>query len=121
MKLIFFLCALGTSIWASDDAVRVHQDFSSDPKWEGVNNRVEAEDPPTITQNFGYRDGKIGGVIWRSRTPAWYAMKVGPFSFDDALTASGTIVIPPRRHHGEGAYFGFFNSTRQEWRAWSSM
>jgi hypothetical protein len=112
---------------SNDTIAQVRQDFAADPNWEGVNNRVEAENPPKITQDFGYRPtthasdepGEIGGVIWRSRTPAWYGKNVGPFSFDDALSASGTIAILPRL--GGGAYFGFFNSARQEWRPWSSM
>jgi hypothetical protein len=130
--------------------VQVHNDFSTDPHWEGINNRVEAENPPTKKQNFGWRPGpregadagagaregadagggagggagagggEVGGIIWRSRTPAWYGMKVGPFSFDDKLSASGTIRMVPGPNR-DGGYIGFFNSTRQEWRPWSSM
>jgi hypothetical protein len=43
-----------------------------------------------------------------------------PFSFKDSLSASGRIAIMPADHIG-GAYFGFFNSQRQGWRAWSSL
>jgi hypothetical protein len=65
--------------------VQVGQDFSTDPGWEGLTNRVECSDCPAITQDFGWSPttpaatspGEIGGVIWRSTTPAWYAMRFG--------------------------------------------
>jgi len=108
------------------ELLQVTNHFDTDPRWEGVNNRVQAQNPPTRKQQFGWRrpagttNGTIGGIVWRSRTPAWYGMKVGPFSFDDALSASGTITLDPRRQRS-GAYFGFFNHRRQEWRPWSSI
>ena len=51
--------------------VQVGQDFSTDPGWEGVTNRVECSDCPAITQDFGWSPtthaatspGEIGGVI----------------------------------------------------------
>ena len=75
----------------------VHQDFSEDPGWEGHNNWVECEDAPQITQDFGWSSsnrtgegpGEIGGTIWRSTVPAYYAMPVGPYDFTQKLTASG--------------------------------
>ena len=113
---------------------QVHEDFSRDPGWEGVNNRIECSDCPTITQNFGWSPtsycgagkGEIGGTIWRSRTPAYYAMPIGrPLTFNDAFSAAGRIVF---RRIGEGAvgetgaaYIGFFNSAQQGWRPWSSV
>lgn len=78
---------------AGDDLLQVKQDFSTDPGWEGTNNRVVAEgDGPTIKQDFGWRPtdhagsgrpGEIGGVVWRSRTPAWYGMKLRPRTLND--------------------------------------
>ena len=111
--------------------VQITQNFDEDPGWEGVNNRVEAEnDGPTIKQDFGYKPnphagagaprGEIGGVIWRTRTPAYYAMKLKPLGLSNAISASGKLVIMPGKHDGE-AYVGFFNSTRQGWRPWNSM
>jgi hypothetical protein len=47
-------------------------------------------------------------------------MKVGPFSFNGALFASGKLVIMPSHRTG-GAYFGFYNSQHQEWHPRSSM
>jgi hypothetical protein len=85
---------------------------------------VAADDGPTIQQDFGWKSsggsGEVGGTIWRSRTPAWYAMKVGPFNFNDKLSASGEIAVMPAKRV-DGFYFGFFNAARQEWRPWSSM
>ncbi|MCI0494377.1 hypothetical protein L0Z72_05175, partial [candidate division KSB1 bacterium] len=86
------------SVWSQDsgksDIVTIFQDFSKDPGWEGVNNRVQCEDCPSITQDFGWKPtnhngdgvGEISGVIWKSTTPAYYAMPIGPFSFKDKLT-----------------------------------
>ena len=111
-----------------DPLVQVHESFDADPGWQGVNNRVVCDNCPTIAQNFGYQStdqtgigaGAIGGIVTRSRTPAWYAMKIAPLSFNDPFSASGRLVVMPSQQFG-GAYFGLFNSTRQEWRPWSSM
>jgi hypothetical protein len=104
--------------------LQIKQDFATDPHWEGFNNRVVSDNGPTVHQNFGWHatphGGEISGTIGRSRTPAYYAKKVGPFSFDDELSASGTLTLPPTNRI-DGFYFGFFNSARQEWRPWSSL
>ena len=96
---------------ARDELQQIRQDFSADPNWEGFDNRVVADGGPTIEQNFGWKSsdgsGQIGGTIWRSRTPAWYAMKVGPFTFNDKLSASGQIAVTPAKRV-DGFYFGFF-------------
>jgi hypothetical protein len=106
---------------------QVTQDFTADPHWKGLNNRVVGDNCPTIHQDFGWLapdksrpNGTIGGTIWRSRTPAYYATKVGPYSFDDQLSASGLVTLPPA-NRVDGFYFGFFNAARQEWRPWSSV
>src|SRR4051812_28987038 len=112
---------------AGDDLVQVKQDFSHDPHWQGLNNRIVCDNCPTIHQDFGWSpakkfrgDGAISGTIWRSRSPAYYAAKVGPFSFNDSLSASGRVAMMPAKRV-DGFYFGFFNSSRQEWRPWSSL
>ena len=107
----------------------IYQDFSEDPGWEGINNWVECEEAPLITQDFGWSPssqpgespGEIGGTIWRSTIPSYYAMPIGPFDFTHKLTASGKLsaVAPPEE--GWGFYIGFFNHYRQGWRAWSSI
>src|SRR5215510_14257110 len=126
--LIFFACA-SMARAAEPQLTQVHQDFSSDPGWEGMNNRIEASNPPTVHQDFGWSatdhlgsgTGELGGEIWRSRTMAYYAMPIGkPLSFKDGFSASGKIALMPCEKTG-GAYIGFFNHERQEWRPWSSM
>ncbi|NOY58565.1 MAG: hypothetical protein GXO75_06490, partial [Calditrichaeota bacterium] len=106
----------------------VYQDFSNDPGWEGVNNRVECENCPVITQNFGWvptnrtgsGPGEIGGIIWRSTTPAYYAMPIGPLTFKDKFSALGKLAVIAPSQEGFGFYIGFFNDERQGWRVWSS-
>jgi len=121
------VAGIGTSR-AEEDLVQVREDFSSDPGWDNWNNRVEFHDCPTVTQNFGWRatshfggePGEIGGTIWRSTTPAWYAMPLGhPLSFKDSFSASGRVVVMPPR--ASGLYIGFFNAERPGWRTWSSL
>lgn len=120
---------LAPAAFAQGEIVQVHQDFSTDPGWEWMNNRIEASNPPMIDQSFGWsatnhtgvRAGEIGGKIWRSRTPAYYAIPLGnPLSFKEPFSASGIVALMPGEKIG-GAYIGFFNHERQEWRPWSSM
>jgi hypothetical protein len=119
----------GAELLAQDKLTQVRLDFSTDPGWESMNNRIEASNPPTIKQDFGWTNtnhtgagpGEIGGTIWRSRTMAYYALPLGkPLSFKDAFSASGKVTLMPCEKSG-GAYIGFFNHERQEWRPWSSM
>ncbi|MCX6168475.1 MAG: hypothetical protein NTX65_03985 [Ignavibacteriales bacterium] len=129
--LIYVICLLPVTLLAQTNSkiISITENFDNDPKWEGVNNRVEGIDCPTITQNFGWAatnktgfgPGEIGGVIWRSTTPAFYAMPINkPLSFKDPFSASGKIavIVPPEG--GVGFYIGFFNAERQGWRVWSS-
>src|SRR6476620_741533 len=122
--ILFAVISAPLAALAQSDLVLVNQDFSTDPHWEGLNNRVVADGVPTIEQDFGWKSsdgaGEIGGTIWRSRTPAWYAAKVGPYTLNDKLSASGQLAVKPAKRT-DGFYFGFFNAARQEWRPWSSM
>lgn len=110
------------------DIITLFQDFSTDPGWEGMNNRVQCENCPVITQDFGWNTtnhngdgaGEISGIIWKSTTPAYYAIPIGPFSFKDRLSASGKIAAIAPPEEGFGFYIGFFNHERQGWRVWSS-
>lgn len=127
--IIVFSFSNCTDVQAQQAIITIHQDFSADPGWEGVNNRVQCENCPTITQDFGWKPthhngdgmGEIGGVIWKSTTPAYYAMPIGPFSFQDKLTASGKLAVIAPPEEGFGFYIGFFNSESQGWRVWSSL
>ena len=133
-KLIFSMTAFASLATAAalraQDLVQVHQDFSANPGWEAVGNRIEAIDPPTITQDFGWAPanqaggkpaGAIGGHVAHSRTPAHYALPFGkPFTFNDAFSASGRIAVMPGETRGNG-YIAFFNEKLQGWRPWSSV
>jgi hypothetical protein len=94
-----------------------------------MNNRIVAEDPPVINQDFGWAPtnhtgagpGEIGGRMWQSQTPAWYAMPLGrPLSFKQPFSFSGRIAFMPTGGAG-AAYLGFFNRQLQGWRVWNSM
>src|SRR5262245_27331916 len=113
LRGLFLGAALSLSGAASaqDGWISVREDFTVDPGWEGVHNRVVATSAPTVRQDFGYRAGTIAS----STTPASYGMPVGPFSFADRLSASGRLRLR-RAPARSGAYLGFFNSTRQGWR-----
>ncbi len=127
--IIFFSAVVRGEELKQGGITIVHQDFSQDPGWEGMNNRVRCESCPTITQDFGWEPsehhgdgmGEISGIIWRSTTPAYYAMPMGPFSFKESLSASGKIAVIAPPEEGVGFYIGFFNSERQGWRVWSSF
>lgn len=124
----FWFLGIAATTLSQNPIISIHQDFSQDPGWEGVNNRVQCQNCPIITQDFGWKPthhngdgiGEIGGVIWKSTMPAYYAMPIGPFSFQDKLTASGKIALIAPPEEGFGFYIGFFNSERQGWRVWSS-
>src|SRR5258708_4302671 len=114
---------------ADDELIQVHQDFSRDPGWEGVKNRIRASDPPTVKQDFGWSptnkaggsNGEIGGTIWQSVTPAYYAMPLNhPLSFKEPFSFSCRIAFSPSGGVG-AAYLGFFNHRLQGWRIWNSM
>lgn len=121
-SMVVFVMLAAATTSQGQGLVQVQQDFTQDPGWEAVGNRVEASDPPTVKQDFGYADGRIGGEIWKSTTPAWYGLKLDPpLSFKDAFSASGKIAVMPESREGGVAYLGFFNHERQGWRPWSSM
>jgi len=96
--------------------------FDRDPGWDNSGNRVEASNPPTVKQDFGWSPGKIGGTVWKSTTPAWYGLPLErPLSFKDAFSVSGKIAATRHPTGGGVSYLGFFNHERQGWRPWSSM
>ncbi len=131
--LLLCMLAIGAGVGRAEDQpvmALATESFDRDPGWEGMYNRVEASDPPTVKQDFGWTPagaagpsgGKIGGTIWKSTTPAWYGMPLDPpLSYRDKFSASGKIKVMPDSGRGDVAYLGFFNHARQGWRAWSSM
>jgi hypothetical protein len=99
------------------------ESFDRDPGWEGFNNRLKPDpkEIPTVEQNFGYSDthfaggekGELGGKIWRSVTPAFYAARIPVKTLNDKLTASGRFVFTASTSNA-GVWFGWFNSTKQK-------
>ncbi|HET6882455.1 MAG TPA: hypothetical protein VFI31_19975 [Pirellulales bacterium] len=91
--------------------------FDAEPGWEGHHNRIVPEHRPTVAQNFGYSrtnfagqaEGELGGLVTRASEPAFYAQKVGPFSLDEKLTASGSFAFT-KTTPGGGVFFGFFRA-----------
>lgn len=97
--------------------------------WEGERNRIEGQVHPK-RQEFGYiaptqggqgREGRIGGVVWRSIEPAHYGKPVGSFSFEDPLSCSGTLWLHNATatmgwQNGSTVFIGFFNHREQGWR-----
>ena len=100
--------------------------------------RIEAQDPPTIKQDFGWSAtnrsggdaGEIGGTVWLSRTPAYFALPLNrPLNFNDKFSFSCRIAFTPQSGEGPkdaiigkgAAYLGFFNHELQGWRVWNSM
>jgi hypothetical protein len=79
------------------------QDFSTDPGWAGVANRVTFEDHEQVgAHDFGYsaktnhaggEPGEIGGSLWRSGVFGSYADRVGPLHLDERLEARGKVML----------------------------
>ncbi len=110
--------------------MQVHEDFSRDPGWENVHNRIVCKDCPPVAQDFGWgptshlggKGAEIGGRIWQSTTPAYYGMPLGrPLSYNDRFSASGRIAFMGTEEGRGAAYLGFFNNSLHGWRACSSV
>ena len=93
------------------------EDFSKDPGWVGVNNRVTYDDNEQGgVHNFGWQPthlaggapGEIGGLMWRSPY-AYCADLVGPFSLRDRLEAHGRVMLAVGAPDS-GMMIGWFNS-----------
>ena len=89
-------------------------------QWEGYRNRLVPEPPPITHQDFGYRDGRIGGWVQRSTTPAWYAKVIGPVTLQQRLSASGKFAVNGSQG-GSGLLFGWFNAQSRGWRMPNSL
>jgi WD40 repeat protein len=96
--------------------------FDRDPAWDALNNRRGLMATRTMRQDFGYsatahaggRVGELGGFVSPAAEPAYYAKRLATKSFDDALTASGTLVCTGQPFH---VLVAFFNAnTVNEWR-----
>ena len=96
--------------------------FDRDPGWEGVNNRIVAEKPRTIAQDFGYspktnfaggQAGEIGGRVARTSRLAFYAVKLPPRTLKDRFSASGAFTFTETAGTS-GVCLGFFNDQQPE-------
>src|SRR5204863_5854490 len=66
------------------------------------------------TTNAGGTAGEIGGWIAPAAEPAYYAKKFPTRTFEDILTASGTMMVEKGAGH---SLIGFFDArTLNEWR-----
>jgi hypothetical protein len=101
--------------------------FDKDPGWESHNNRMPATAARTVRQDFGYSRthhaggalGEMGGWITPAAEPAYYAKKIPARTFEDTLTASGTLACTSPKFH---VLLGFFNNrTLKEWRTPNSI
>jgi hypothetical protein len=127
--LVPVLALLAMIPLARGQLVQVREDFSRDPGWDHYQNRIVGTEMPAVVQDFGWRrtnhtgngPGEIGGRVANSRRQAYYAMPLGrPLSFDDEISASGTLALRHIGLRGVG-YVGFFNSGRHTWRVWNSL
>jgi hypothetical protein len=94
------------------------QDFTKDPGWKGSGNRNRYSDREVVgAHDFGWsadtnlaggRAGEIGGSLWRSGKPAWYAAKVGPFKNRQRLEARGKTQLVTAGPDSD-MFIGWFN------------
>jgi hypothetical protein len=98
------------------------EDFSSDPRWEGVNNRRPV--CIQVTQDFRWRadsnvaqggePGEVGGRLQRSAVRAYFAADVTGgkrmLTTEDRLQFEGVISVP-YYDGGSNITMGWFNST----------
>lgn len=121
-RLVTGCCLINLCVLAGAAAERTTT-FDHDPGWDALNNRSSAFEPKNITQDFGYspthhaggeQPGEMGGSISPAAEAAYYALPLETHTFDDRLTASGTLNCTGRVFH---ALIAFFNdSTLNEWR-----
>jgi hypothetical protein len=72
------------------------------------------------TSHAGGAAGEIGGRVWRSLTPAYYAKRIAPRTLNDRLRASGRFSVT-QSHGSGGVMVGWFNSASRGWRTPNSM
>jgi hypothetical protein len=130
--LAAFVCSgiVCVAAFAADQQKVSTQDFSSDPKWDALNNRLVPDPAPVTRQHFGWSatnhaggksKGEIGGRVQRSATPATYAMPSGPRTLKDKLHASGKFSVT-QDDGGSGVLFGWFNhESSRGWRTPNSL
>jgi hypothetical protein len=123
VSLILLLACL---TWSDQQAGDVRtQTFDRNPGWDGRNNRAAPAEPQRVNQNFGYDPvrQRIGGEFWQTLKPAWYGVSVGDKSFDDALSASGSLIVEESAsgsgwQNSANVFVGWFNADERSllWR-----
>lgn len=98
------------------------QDFSRDPNWDARGNRVsyQATDVGgahnfgfSTTHHAGGEPGEVGGTFWRGGKYGYYADRVRPLTLEDALEASGKVVLETGAPDSD-MFIGWFNSAEKE-------
>jgi hypothetical protein len=106
-----------------------HEAFDRDPGWEGINNVPPPDVGREKSQDFGYRrtnhaggdPGEIGGRIYRSLTPCYFAQVIEPTTLNDRLSVSGKFAVT-HSEGGSGVLIGWFNSVASRgWRTPNSL
>jgi hypothetical protein len=114
----------GGEVWLDDVTINGEKDdFTNDPKWEGVGNRREyqtADVRPrfdfgfTPTKHAGGAAGELGGLVFRgdcrdATKLAAYGDRLKPLSLDKPLKASGKVAL--RRGVSDSTtLLGFYHS-----------
>ncbi len=104
---------------AQNPARRFH-DFAVDPQWESYRSHLLPNPLPQTRQDFGLRDGRIGGWVQRSLTPAWFAKVVPRRTLNDKFSAAGKFAVT-NDAGGSGLLFGWFNESSRGWRTPNSL
>ena len=87
------------------------ESFDRDPGWIGSNNRIVPDRMAKVEQDFGYdaAKGAVGGRLTRAAKAAFYATPIGPRTFNDKLSASGTFTLT-KSGGASAVFFGWFNA-----------
>jgi hypothetical protein len=117
--LLLALCA-SLRIGFAADVVQKREDFTVDPKWIEFTTRRAPASWPRVKQDFGWRRGEIGGVVWRSTVPASYARVIQERSLAQRLKASGKFRMT-KNFGNSGILFGWFNESSRGWRTPNSL
>lgn len=105
------------------------QEFRSDPGWESFRSRLIPSPIPITRQDLGHRAtrnaggraaGELGGWVQRSTRPSWVARPIPPRTFEQAMTASGTLAVT-HAEGGSGALVGWFHRDSRGWRTPNSL
>ncbi len=127
-RYAFLVVVWGSPMVNAADTASAREDCGRDPGWEGRNNVVDSSRCVDKIQDFGFSAtnlaggsaGEIGGRVWRSLTPAYYARKVATRSLNDRLQASGRLRVA-RCDSSSGVLVGWFHHASRGWRTPNSL